>query len=149
METSPNNFHGTGVNRKPAVTPAPPTSKSRLETFMVAPLLMTTETANLDLVATMAAFAIGHLHAIVRSAPETRNGMAPNVAAIAADAVLLVNPSLVGFPIISMAVGASQTCAARMDRMREPDIRGLAGIDEPTRFSCRFQIAFDENGFRL
>jgi len=77
METSPNNSHGTGVNMIPAVTPALPSNKSRLETFMVTPSLMTAETAHLNTVASMAVFAIGHLHAIVRSAAKARDGMSP------------------------------------------------------------------------
>jgi hypothetical protein len=69
MEMSPNNFHGTGVKRNPAVTPALPINKSRLETFMAAPSLMTTEAPYLDIVAAMAILAIRHLHAIMRSTP--------------------------------------------------------------------------------
>src|SRR5208337_4641277 len=82
METSPNNFHGIGVSRNPAVAPALPINKSRLENFMVAPSFVTTEAAHLDLVATMARFTVAHLHAIVRRAPKAGDGVAPYIAAV-------------------------------------------------------------------
>jgi hypothetical protein len=131
------------------VTPAPPMNKSRLETFMIAPLLMATEAANLDMAATMAAFAIRHLHAIVRCAPEPGNGMAPNVAAVAADAVLFVNSRVIGFAVISMALRARQTCPARVNRVREPNVRGLARVNQPGRFLSLLHVLVHQQRFIL
>ena len=72
--------------------------------FIVAPSLMTTEAAHLDVVAVVAVFAVAHLHAVSRSAPEAGHGMAPDIAAVAADAVLFVSSRLVRFPQGSVAV---------------------------------------------
>jgi len=135
METSPNNFHGTGVSRSPAVAPALPINKSRLENFMVAPSFVTTEAAHLDVVAAMAVFAVAHLHAIVWSAPEARDGMTPYIAAVAADAVLFVNLRLIGFPEGSMALIAGQVGAACVYRVREPDVGRLPRRNNPWRLA--------------
>ena len=67
---------------------------------------MATEAADLDMMAAVAAFAISHLHAIAGSAPEPRNGVAPNVAAVAGDAVLFVNSNFVGCAVIPVAFRA-------------------------------------------
>jgi hypothetical protein len=147
METSPSNFHGTGVSRSPAVAPAPPINKSRLETFIVAPSFVTTETAHLDFVAAMAGFAVAHFHAVMRSAPQARDGMAPNVAAVAADPVFLVNSRLIGFPEVSMALRAGQACAACVDGMREPDIGGLPRGDQPRCFASWLNVIVHQDGF--
>jgi hypothetical protein len=94
---------------------------------------MTTEAANLDLVATVATLAVGHLHAIVWSAPEARNGMPPNVTAVTADAVLFVNSCLIGIAVVSVAIRAGQARAASVNRVGEKDVCGLLGIDQPRR----------------
>ncbi len=107
---------------------------------------MTTEAANLDLVAAMTVFTIRHLHAIAGSAPEARNGMTPSVAAVAADAVLFVNAKLVGFTVFPVTFGAGQSRAPRMNCVREPDIGWLPGIDEPRCFLALFQIGVHKNG---
>src|ERR1019366_7329159 len=125
METSLKSFHGTGVSTSPAMAPAPPINKSRLLSFIVAPSLMTTEAAHLDVAAAVAVFAVAHRHAIVRSAPEAGDRMARYIPAVAADAVLLVDSRLVRLPEVSVAVPAGQTGAARVDRMREPDVGRL------------------------
>ena len=67
---------------------------------------MATEAADLDMMAAVAAFAVDHLHAVARSAPEPRNGVAPNVAAVAGDAVLFVNSEFVRCAVIPVAFAA-------------------------------------------
>jgi hypothetical protein len=59
------------------------------------PLLVATETAHFDVVTPVAAFAVAHLHAVVRRAPQPRNGVSPDVAAIAADTVQLIYARLI------------------------------------------------------
>src|SRR5512133_4075812 len=82
LETSPSSFHGTGVNTRPAVAPAPHTSRSRRVTFMLVPSLMAPEAAGFDVALAMAVFAVVHLHAVMPFSlePNSRNRMAPNVA---------------------------------------------------------------------
>src|SRR5208337_1220380 len=140
METSPNNFHGTGVSSSPAAAPTLPINKSRLETFIVAPSFVTTEAAHRDFVATMAVFAVAHFHAIMRGAPEARDGMPPDIAAVAADAVLLVDSRLIGFSEGSMALSTGKAGAACVDRMREPHVGWLARRDQPGCFACRLYV---------
>ena len=60
--------------------------------------------------------------------------MAPDIAAVAADAVLFVNSRLVRFPEGSVAVLAGQAGAAGVDGMGEPDVGGLPRIDQPRCF---------------
>src|ERR1700739_1994175 len=147
MDTSPSSLHGTGVSRSPAVAPALPISKSRLETFIVAPSLMTTEAAHLDMVAAMAIFTVAHLHAVMRSTSQTRDGMAPNIRALPADPVLFVNSLLIGFPEGSVAITARQARKACVDGMREPHIVRLPVIDQPRRLARRFYVLVNEYGF--
>src|SRR5512140_3721136 len=92
IETSPSSFHGTGVNTRPAVAPAPHTSNSRRVTFMLVPSLMATEAAGFDVALAMAVFAVAHLHAVMPFPlePNARDRMTPNVAAVAGDAGPLV-----------------------------------------------------------
>ena len=61
---------------------------------------MATEAAHLDVVPAVAVFAVAHLHAVVGRAPQPRDGMSPDIAAVPADAIHLVNPYLIGFAIV-------------------------------------------------
>src|ERR1700739_961480 len=110
---------------------------------------MTAEATHFDGVPAMAAFAIGHLHTFVWSAPKARDGMAPNVAAVTADAVLFVNSRLIRFAVASVTIGAIQPGAVRVTGMRKPHMGGLPGIHQPRCFLRRFQVRFDENAFRF
>ena len=70
FEVSSSIFHGTGVTMRPAAAPAPHISRSRRENFMRLPSLVTAKASDLDIVLAMAAFAVAHLHAFVRSASQ-------------------------------------------------------------------------------
>lgn len=67
--------------------------------FSLLLLFMATKASRLDVVAAMAAFAVAHLHALVRRTPQARNGMPPDVAAVSANAVDLVSAHLIRLAI--------------------------------------------------
>src|ERR1051326_140137 len=133
IETSPSSFHGTGVNTRPAVAPAPHTSRSRRVTFMLVPSLMAPEAAGFDMALAMAVFGAAHLHAVVplRFEPNARDRMTPDIAAVARDAVLLIDPHFVGLAVRSVTFLARQAGAPRMNRVRKPDVGRLSRINQP------------------
>ena len=73
--------------------------------------------------------------------------MTPYIAAVAADAVLLVNSRLIGFPECSVAFSAGQAGAARVDGMREPDVGRLSRRDQPRCFASRLYVVVNQYGF--
>jgi hypothetical protein len=149
METSPNTFHGTGVSKSPAAAPLVPISKSLLETFIVAPSFMTTEATNLDMMTAVAIFAVAHLHAVMGSAPEARDGVTPNIAAVAANAVLLINSRLIRFPEVSMAITTGEASQPGVGGVREPDIFWLPPVHQPGNFPPALYVVIHQDGFRF
>jgi hypothetical protein len=108
---------------------------------------MAAEASQFKVTLVVAVFAVTHSPAVVGSAPETGDGMTPDVAAIAADAVLFVDSFFVGSAESTMAIGASEPGPLHVNGVRKPDIGGLARVDEPGRGGLRFQINVDERGF--
>src|SRR6516225_6752189 len=67
--------------------------------------------------------------------------------AVAADAVLLEQSRFVGGAERAMAVGTAEPRALDMNRVREPDVRRLAGVDKPRRRCPCFDVIVDQFGF--
>jgi hypothetical protein len=105
---------------------------------------MAAEASHLDATLVVAIFAVAHGPAVVGSAPETGDGVTPDVAAIAADAVLFVNPFFVGSAQRAMAIGASEPGPLHVDGVRKPDVGGLARVDEPRRGGLGLQVHVDK-----
>src|ERR1017187_460275 len=151
MEVSSSNFHGTGVTMRPAAAPAPALhiSRSRRVTFICLPSLvrslMATEASDLDAVPAVAVFAIAHLHAFVRCTAQARNRMPPDVAAVSADVIYLVNPHLVRLPVSRMTFRAGQTSAFHMDRVREPNIGWLSRVHQPRSLVSGLDVVLYES----
>ena len=108
---------------------------------------MAAEASHLNLALVVAIFAVTHRSAVVGSAPETGDRMTPNVAAIAADAVLFVKAFFVGSAKRAVTISAGQSRAFNVNGMGEPDVRGLTGVNKPGRGGLRFQIDLDESRF--
>src|SRR5208283_775137 len=146
MDTSSSSFQGTGVKASPAAAPAPHAKKSRRVNFMLSSFV-TSETANFYLVPVVAVFAVAHLHAVARCPPQARHGVSPEIAAIAADPVDLVQPDLIRLPIVPVAFGAGQPPPFHMDSVREPHIGRLPRIDQPRCGRARLDVAVHERRF--
>lgn len=105
---------------------------------------MAAEASHLNVTLVVAIFAVTHRSAVVGSAPQTGDGMTPDVAAVAADAVLFVNPFFVRCAKRAVAIGAGQSRALHVNRVREPYVCRLARIDQPWRGGLWFQVNVDK-----
>jgi len=108
---------------------------------------MAAEASHLNVALAVAVFAVTHGPAVMGSAPETGDGVTPNVAAVAADPVLFVKAFLVGSTERAVAVGTGEAGPLDVDSVREPHVGRLTGINEPGSGGLRFQI--DINKFCL
>ena len=109
---------------------------------------MAAEASHLNVALVVAIFAVTHGPSVMGSAAQAGDGVTPNVAAVTADAVLFVNPFFIGCAKRAMAVGASEPCALHVNGVGEPDVGGLARVDEPGRGALRLQVCVDQFGFR-
>src|SRR5579871_6483729 len=91
--------------------------------------------------------AIAHLHAFMRRSPQTGYGLPPDVAAVSADAVHLINAHPVGFAVGRMTLCAAQVGALEMNRVREKDICRLSRVHEPRRLVPLLDIGVDQGRF--
>src|SRR5579863_7025270 len=87
IEVSSSSFQGTGVTMRPAAAPALHTSRSRRVNFMLLPSFVAPKASGFNIAAAMTIFAVAHLHPFVRGAPQPRDGMPPDVAAVALGAI--------------------------------------------------------------
>ena len=108
---------------------------------------MAAEASHLNVTLVVAIFAVTHGPAVVGSAPETRDGVTPDIAAIAADAVLLVSPFFVRSAESAMTIGAREAGPLDVNGVREPDVSGLARVHKPRRGGLGLQIRVDEFRF--
>lgn len=108
---------------------------------------MAAEASHLNVTLVVAIFAVTHGPSVVGSAPNTGDGVTPNIAAVAADTVLFVNSFFIRSAKSAMAIGTSQPRAFDVNGVGEPDVGGLAGIHEPGRGGLCFQINVDQLGF--
>src|SRR5581483_4399879 len=90
------------------------------------------------------AFAIGHLLAVARPQAHTGHGVSPDVAAVAADAVLLVRPQLVRLPLRAVTALAGQFTELYVFNVREVHVIGLPRVNQPWHFAVRSHIRCDE-----
>ena len=72
------------------------------------------------------------------------SGMPPDIARIAADAILLEGRQGVAGSLIAVALFAFQVAAFDMSDVREVDILGLARVDQPLGLATRRHITIDE-----
>jgi len=108
---------------------------------------MAAEASHLNVALVVAIFAVTHGSSVVGSAAQAGDGVTPNVAAVTADAVLFVKAFFVRGAERAMAVSTSESRALHMNGVREPDIRGLARVDQPRRCRAGFKIIVDEFRF--
>ena len=87
---------------------------------------MAAEASHLNVALVVAIFAVTHRPTVMGSAPETGDGVTPDIAAVAADAVLFVKSFFVRSAESAVAIGASKARPFDVNSVREPDVRGLA-----------------------
>src|SRR5437763_5296405 len=92
----------------------------------------------------MAALAVGHFFPIARPQSNARHRVSPNVAAVAADAVLLEGPQLVRLTVRSVAAFTGQFRDLYVLDMREADVIRLPRIHAPLRLPIRRHIRIDK-----
>src|ERR1035441_6762160 len=72
------------------------------------------------------------------------SGMSPNIARIAADAVLLEGRQRVAGSLTAVALFAFQVAAFDVGDVREVDILGLTRVDQPLGLAARRHVTIDE-----
>src|ERR1035438_3882023 len=132
--------HGAG--EKMAPTAAPPASWKRVLRVVVIMRLsfVAIQTTVSEAMLTVAVHAIVHLHAAFGAERGVGGRPSPDIAGVAADAVLLVGAQGIGGALVAVAGLALHAAQLDVRDVREGNILGLARIGEPLRVAVRRDV---------
>ena len=96
--------------------------------------LLGLDTSLVNIFPDMALGAVVHFHPLPWLVAKTGNVFPPDIAAVAGDAVFLINPGVFGFTNMTVALGALHLTGNHMGGMGEINAVRLARVNQPGHF---------------